>query len=106
MRELTYGSVEYKTEPMEGLDFFCREVELPMTINGVTVEDSDGTYCVYINSLKSEEDKRCAYLHEVIHIREDHFHQPGRTEEELEAETEHLLKEEKHKYKYTSYSFQ
>lgn len=52
---------------------FIRGVELPPTIRGVTVTDSDGNYNVYINLLLSDEAKHKAVNHELIHIKNNHF---------------------------------
>ncbi len=51
----------------------CRIIELPHTVNAVTVVDGDETYNVYINAHLSIEDQRKAYLHECRHIKKQHF---------------------------------
>ena len=53
---------------------FVREIELPMTVEGVTVKDTNGDFNVYINSLLSPSKKAEALEHELRHIKFDHLY--------------------------------
>lgn len=54
-------------------DIIIRLVSFPSKIQGVTRLDDDGDYNIYINSNLSRETQYKAYLHEIDHIREQHF---------------------------------
>ncbi len=54
--------------------FFIRGLELPLTVKGATVLDSDGNYNVYINILLSDEAQLKAVEHEITHIIKEHFY--------------------------------
>ena len=63
-----------------------REIELPLTVEGVTVKDTDGNYNIYINSLLSPEKKQEALEHELRHIQCDHHYlETSVAEDEAEA---------------------
>lgn len=55
-------------------DIFIRGIQFPLTIEGATVLDADGNYNVYINTLLSEETQRKTTIHELKHIKKDHFY--------------------------------
>lgn len=55
-------------------EVFIRLLELPPTIHGATVLDSDGNFNVYINSLLSYDAQRKTARHELIHIKKEHFY--------------------------------
>ena len=55
-------------------DIFCRVVELPRTVNAVTVIDSEGNFNVYVNSLLTVEAQKKAFRHEKCHILKNHFY--------------------------------
>lgn len=55
-------------------DIFVRGIELPLTVKGVTVLDSDGNFNVYINILLSYDTQQQAVIHEVKHIKKEHFY--------------------------------
>ena len=55
-------------------DIFIRGIELPLTVKGVTVLDSDGNFNVYINILLSYATQQKATQHEIRHIKKDHFY--------------------------------
>lgn len=55
-------------------EIFIRLLELPPTIRGATVLDSDGNYNVYINSLLGYDAQRKTARHELIHIKNEHFY--------------------------------
>lgn len=51
-----------------------RIINLPRHINALTVADADGDYNIYINAALSDIGRRRAFLHEVKHIRKNHFY--------------------------------
>ena len=55
-------------------EFFIRGLELPLSVKGITVLDSDGNYNVYINILLSDETQLKAVEHEITHIIKEHFY--------------------------------
>lgn len=55
-------------------DIFIRGLELPVTVRGATVLDCDGNYNVYINILLSKETQEKATMHEIAHIKKEHFY--------------------------------
>ena len=62
-------------------DIFCRVIELPHTVNAVTVTDNDGNFNVYVNALLSPDAQREAFDHEKRHILKDHFYSVKPVEE-------------------------
>ena len=54
--------------------FFVRLVSLPPAVEGVTVPNDDGTFDVYINSKLSLEKQGQVLMHELEHIKKDHFY--------------------------------
>ena len=67
-------------------EYFVRLLDLPPSVEGVTVPNDDGTFDIYINSLLSEERQREKLAHELEHIRKDHFYNDIKTVREVEAE--------------------
>lgn len=55
-------------------DIYIRGIELPLTVKGVTVLDSDGNFNVYINILLSHAVQQKATKHELKHIKSEHFY--------------------------------
>lgn len=55
-------------------DIYIRGIELPLTVKGVTVLDSDGNFNVYINILQSYDVQQKATKHELKHIKSEHFY--------------------------------
>lgn len=55
-------------------DVFVRLLKLPNKVKGVTVTDSDGAYCVFVNSEISENEQKKALEHELKHIKLQHFY--------------------------------
>ena len=53
---------------IKGMDYWVRYVSLPLKVHGITVQDEDGFYNIYINRDQSEEIQREAYDHEIEHI--------------------------------------
>ena len=54
-------------------DIFVRFLRFPHRIKGVTILDENADYNVYINSCLDGYGSRKAYLHELEHIRREHF---------------------------------
>lgn len=52
---------------------FIRILDLPSTVRGVTVRDSDGNYNIYINSSLAEDARKRAIDHELKHIERGDF---------------------------------
>lgn len=55
-------------------DVFVRVLKLPNKVKGVTVTDSDGAYCVFVNSEISANEQKKALEHELKHIKLQHFY--------------------------------
>ncbi len=55
-------------------EHYVRLVELPRTVEGVTVPNDDGSLDIYINSLLSPQRRREVLEHELAHIRREHFY--------------------------------
>ncbi len=58
---------------MIDLDYCVRFIDLPLTTKGVTVEDADGFFNIYINENLSVEQQQKALEHEMIHISRGDF---------------------------------
>ena len=54
-------------------EIFVREIPLEYSIGGLTAEDEDGNYNVYINSNHCRSKQLRSYKHEIDHIRRGHF---------------------------------
>ncbi len=55
-------------------DYYVRLVELPRTVEGVTVPNNDGSFDIYINSLLPPQRRQEVLEHELGHIRGEHFY--------------------------------
>ena len=66
-------------------EIFVREVPLEYSIGGLTAEDEDGNYNVYINSRHCRSRQIVSYAHELSHIKMLHF---GSSEPVKEKENE------------------
>lgn len=55
-------------------DVFVRVLKLPNKVKGVTVTDSEGAYCVFVNSEISSDEQKRALEHELKHIKLQHFY--------------------------------
>lgn len=55
-------------------DYFVRLIRLPLSVEGVTVPNSDGTFSVYINELLPVERRNEVLEHELRHISQEHFY--------------------------------
>ena len=55
-------------------NIYIRGIELPLTIKGATVLDSNGDYNIYINILLSFDIQKNTREHELLHIKKEHFY--------------------------------
>ena len=55
-------------------DAFVRLISLPLTVEGVTVPNDDGSFDVYINARLSPARQQETLEHELRHIRHEHFY--------------------------------
>lgn len=55
-------------------DYYVRLVELPRTVEGVSIPNDDGSFDIYINSLLSPLRRQEVLEHELGHIRREHFY--------------------------------
>ena len=69
-------------------DYFVRLVELPRTVNGVTLPNDDSTFDIYLNSLLTEDEQKTALEHEIEHIIQDHFYNDVKPLRQIEAEAD------------------
>lgn len=74
-------------------EYFVRLVELPTTVEGVTIPNDDGTFDIYINSVFCEEKQRDILAHELRHIQKDHFYNDSMQIREIEREADGVEKE-------------
>lgn len=70
-------------------DYFVRYADLPLSVEGVTVPNTDGTFDIYINALLPEDQQAETLAHELEHIRKDHFYNDIAPVQAIEAEAEH-----------------
>ncbi len=56
------------------IDYYVRLVELPRTVDGVSVPNDDGSFDIYINSKLSPARREKALQHELMHLRREHFY--------------------------------
>ena len=49
-------------------DIFVHITDLPLSINGLTTENDDGSYTIFLNSRASKSQQEAAYEHELRHI--------------------------------------
>lgn len=54
-------------------DIYIRYVKLPITVRGITSEDENGDYNIYINSLMSSDQQQLTIDHEMKHIERNDF---------------------------------
>ncbi len=55
-------------------DIQIRFIDLPCTVKGITVQDANGFYNVYINARLSEYAQKEAIHHEITHIKRNDFY--------------------------------
>ncbi len=68
-------------------DIYIRRVQLPATIKGATVKDSDDNFNVYINELLCPQVMQATINHEMCHIIRNHFY-TEQTAVQLEKDVE------------------
>jgi len=51
-----------------------RVIDMPVTVRGITVKDSNDDYNIFLNARLSMEMRVIAFRHEVDHIRSGHFY--------------------------------
>lgn len=54
-------------------DYIVRYINLPSSIEGITVVDEDGFYNIYINKSLSFESRKRVVAHELGHVSRDDF---------------------------------
>lgn len=57
---------------MDGV--FIRYLSLPCTVKGLTIQDREGNYNVYINARLTNEANQQTLQHEIQHILDNDFH--------------------------------
>ena len=55
------------------MDYCARFIDLPFTTKGVTVEDAEGFYNIYINARLSSAEQKKAMEHEIQHLMRKDF---------------------------------
>ncbi len=56
------------------MDEYCiRYIDMPSRTKGLTIEDADGFYSIYINAKISAYEQKAAIIHELTHIRRNDF---------------------------------
>lgn len=50
------------------------QADLPSTVDGVTHENEDGTYTIFINKSKGQKKQKEALYHELSHVVSDDFY--------------------------------
>lgn len=59
---------------MIDVDEYCiRYIDMPSRTKGLTVEDADGFYSIYINAKISAYEQKAAIIHELTHIERNDF---------------------------------
>lgn len=55
-------------------DVQVRYLNFPVSVEGVTIPNNDGSFDIYINDVFCDEKKREILLHELAHLQKDHFY--------------------------------
>lgn len=53
---------------------FVHELQLPSKVKGLTIPDENGDFTIIINENLCPSSKRQTLIHELIHIKHDHFY--------------------------------
>lgn len=73
------------------IDYFFYFCDFPhMGVPGATIENSDGTANIYINTLYSREVQHRTIQHELRHVAQNHFHNDLLTIEEKEQSADDI----------------
>lgn len=56
------------------MNYYIRYIDLPCSINAMTVMDSDGFFNIYVNARLDYDSQQSAIKHEIAHIRQDDFY--------------------------------
>ena len=56
------------------IDYYVRTVALPITVEGVSVPNDDGTFDIYINARLPQEKQEEVMAHELRHLEAEHFY--------------------------------
>ena len=56
------------------IDYYVRTVALPITVEGVSVPNDDGTFDIYINARLPQEKQEEVLAHELRHLEAEHFY--------------------------------
>ena len=56
------------------IDYYVRTVSLPITVEGVSVPNDDGTFDIYINARLPREKQEEVLAHELRHLEAEHFY--------------------------------
>ena len=70
-------------------DVFVSMIDLPSTVDAYVVSNDDATYTVVLNSRLNHERNLEAYLHELIHLKNNDF-EKDRSADLIELETHKL----------------
>lgn len=62
-------------------DIIIRYVSLPHTVRGMTIQDEEGNYNIYLNSRLSHEAHIATLQHEIKHIKNNDFASPSHISE-------------------------
>ena len=71
--------------------YYIHYVELPASVEGITVPNDDGTFDIYINVILPTEKQEAAARHELEHIRRDHMYDDVRPVTDLENEADTII---------------
>lgn len=55
-------------------DIFIRGLEMPAKVKAVTIKDEYDDYNIYVNVVLCPETQRTATIHELCHIKKEHFY--------------------------------
>lgn len=55
-------------------DINVRFITLPLSVEGVSIPNDDGTFDIYINAIFDEEKRKAILMHELTHLHKDHFY--------------------------------
>lgn len=56
------------------IDYYVRNIALPIAVEGVSVPNDDGTFDIYINSRLTREKQEEVLAHELRHLEAEHFY--------------------------------